>query len=113
MKIKFLDKLRICKEVLLGKETHSWSERDKVGFIFNKGYKAGLSDAKLNGLLKLVVSSPSKNTEYAYTFDDIDKVQKFVQNIYFNNPDTDEYCELFQMFIDRDVSHLITESTGN
>ena len=48
MKLTFLNRIRLCLEILTVKSGHAHSAQEKQLSTFIRGYEAGLKDGKLN-----------------------------------------------------------------
>ena len=48
MKLTFLNRLRLCFEILTAKSGHAHPAQEKQLSTFIRGYEAGLKDGKLN-----------------------------------------------------------------
>ena len=52
MKLTFLNRLRLCFEILTAKSGHTHVAQEKQLSTFIRGYEAGLKDGKLNEKLR-------------------------------------------------------------
>ena len=48
MKLTFLNRLRLCFEILTAKSGHAHSAQEKQLSTFKRGYSAGINDEKLS-----------------------------------------------------------------
>ena len=48
MKLTFINRLRLCFEILTVRSSHAHSAQEKQLSTFIRGYEAGLKDGKLN-----------------------------------------------------------------
>ena len=109
MKLSFGTKLQICWTILFPKTEYSWDEREKPGFIFQSGYKMGIKDAKIEGSYKVKVIEYVQQQENVIDFDTLDEALRYVKKYYRDSLDVHNYCELYQVFLDRDMSDLLTD----
>lgn len=107
MKFSLLEKLKMCFTILTLRYNYSWDEKDDKGFIFSQGYRSGLLDKKISGMLKVVISVYASNKEYEYFFDNLNDAVKAISNFNENERNDGDSVELFQTHLDRDLEHLV------